>query len=116
VTAIQIETAEAVRNCDEIAAVDGADLLFMGPADSSHNMGIRDQLESPQFLDVRDGECGGAALPNLPYALDTKDPWQWEDIVVGGRMKCEGGCVALPKEPVLGVELDRAALARAHAG
>lgn len=55
----------------------------------------------------------GAAMPNLSYALDTHYPWQWEDIVVGGRMKIEGGCVTLPKGPGLGVELDRAALARA---
>lgn len=56
----------------------------------------------------------GAAMPNLSYALDTHYPWQWEDIVVGGRLKIEGGCVAVPKGPGLGVELDRAALARAH--
>lgn len=56
----------------------------------------------------------GAAMPNLTYALDTHYPWQWEDIIVGGRMKIEGGCVALPQGPGLGVELDRAALARAH--
>ncbi len=56
----------------------------------------------------------GAAMPNLSYALDTHYPWQWEDIIVGGRMRIEGGCVTLPKGPGLGVELDRAALARAH--
>lgn len=55
----------------------------------------------------------GAAMPNLSYALDTHYPWQWEDIIVGGRMKIEGGCVTLPKGAGLGVELDRAALARA---
>jgi glucarate dehydratase len=57
----------------------------------------------------------GAAMPNLTYALDTHYPWQWEDIIVGGRMKIEGGSVAVPKGPGLGVELDRAALAKAHA-
>jgi glucarate dehydratase len=56
----------------------------------------------------------GAAMPNLSYALDTHYPWQWEDIIVGGRMKIEGGCVTLPKGPGLGVELDRAALAKAQ--
>jgi glucarate dehydratase len=56
----------------------------------------------------------GAAMPNLTYALDTHYPWQWEDFIVGGRMKIEGGCVALPKGPGLGVELDRPALAKAH--
>lgn len=55
----------------------------------------------------------GAAMPNLSYALDTHYPWQWEDIIVGGRMKIEGGCVTLPKGAGLGVELDRAALAHA---
>jgi glucarate dehydratase len=57
----------------------------------------------------------GAAMPNLTCALDTHYPWQWEEIIVGGRVKFENGCVVLPKGPGLGVELDRAALARAHA-
>jgi glucarate dehydratase len=57
----------------------------------------------------------GAAMPNLTYALDTHYPWQWEEIIVGGRVKFEQGCVVLPDKPGLGVELDRAALARAHA-
>lgn len=48
-TVVQIETPEAVANIEEIAAVDGADVLFVGPTDLSYNMGIRDQLESPQF-------------------------------------------------------------------
>jgi len=56
----------------------------------------------------------GAAMPNLTYALDTHYPWQWEEIITGGRIKIEGGSVTLPKGPGLGVELDRAALARAH--
>lgn len=56
----------------------------------------------------------GAAMPNLSYALDTHYPWQSEEIIVGGRVKFDHGCVVLPKGPGLGVELDRAALARAH--
>jgi 4-hydroxy-2-oxoheptanedioate aldolase len=51
-TVIQIETTEAVNKIDEIAAVDGADVLFVGPTDLSYNMGIRDQLESAQFTDA----------------------------------------------------------------
>lgn len=52
VTVIQIETTEAINRIDEIAAVDGADVLFVGPTDLSYNMGIRDQLESAQFTDA----------------------------------------------------------------
>ena len=49
---MQIETEEAVANIDAIAAVDGADVLFVGPTDLSYNMGIRDQLESPRFTEA----------------------------------------------------------------
>src|SRR5687767_9099508 len=52
VTVIQIETPEAIRNIEEIAAVDGADVLFVGPTDLSYNMGIRDQLESAQIVET----------------------------------------------------------------
>ena len=56
----------------------------------------------------------GAALPNIPYALDTHYPWQSDEVIVGGRMRFEEGSVEVPSGPGLGVELDRAALARLH--
>lgn len=49
---IQIETPEAVADIDNIAAVDGVDVLFVGPTDLTHNMGIGDQLDHAQFLDA----------------------------------------------------------------
>lgn len=56
----------------------------------------------------------GAALPTMPYALDTHYPWQSDEVIVGGRIKFEGGSVAVPTEPGLGVELDKVALAKLH--
>lgn len=56
----------------------------------------------------------GAALPNLPYALDTHYPWQSDEVIVGGRMKFEEGAVAVPTGPGLGVEIDQEALKRLH--
>lgn len=38
--AIQIETVASLDCCDEIAAIDGVDLLFVGPADLSHALGV----------------------------------------------------------------------------
>lgn len=58
---------------------------------------------------------GGAALPDLPFALDTHYPWQAEDVILGGRLRIRDGCASLPDGPGLGVELDRDALAVAHA-
>ena len=56
----------------------------------------------------------GAALPKMPYALDTHYPWQSDEVILGGRIKFTDGSVAVPDEPGLGVELDKVALARLH--
>lgn len=45
----QIETARGVDNVDEIAAVDGVDMLFVGPYDLSANLG---HLGDPDHSDV----------------------------------------------------------------
>jgi 4-hydroxy-2-oxoheptanedioate aldolase len=39
ITIVQIETKEAVENVDEIAAVPGIDVLFVGPFDLGNNIG-----------------------------------------------------------------------------
>lgn len=44
---IQIETAEAIDNVDEIAAVPGVDVLLVGPTDLSIALGVAGQLDSP---------------------------------------------------------------------
>ncbi|MCD6672026.1 MAG: 4-hydroxy-2-oxoheptanedioate aldolase [Burkholderiaceae bacterium] len=44
---VQAETVEAMRNLPEIAAVDGVDGVFFGPADLSASMGLRGQSGHP---------------------------------------------------------------------
>jgi 2-dehydro-3-deoxyglucarate aldolase/4-hydroxy-2-oxoheptanedioate aldolase len=48
----QIETATGVRHVDEIAAVPGIDVLWIGHYDLSISMGIPGQFDSPQFLEA----------------------------------------------------------------
>lgn len=55
-----------------------------------------------------------AAVPNLTYACDTHYPWQAEEVIVGGKLEFEDGALAVPTGPGLGVELDKAELARMH--
>lgn len=50
--AIQIETAEAVDRVDEIAAVDGVDLLFVGPGDLACTLGVPGQPMHPKCIDA----------------------------------------------------------------
>jgi len=47
---VQIESASAVEQVEEIAAVDGVDVLFVGPQDLSHNLGVPFELQSPVYL------------------------------------------------------------------
>lgn len=46
----QIETAEAVKNVEEIAAVEGVDVLFIGPMDLTTSLGIQEQFDHPEYL------------------------------------------------------------------
>jgi len=48
-TILQIETGEAVEHVEEIAAVDGVDVLFIGPLDLTVNLGFRDRWIIPTF-------------------------------------------------------------------
>jgi 2-keto-3-deoxy-L-rhamnonate aldolase RhmA len=57
---IQVESPSAVEHAAEIAAIDGVDVLFVGPADLSHSMGIPGQFDDPRFLDAL-GRVVGAA-------------------------------------------------------
>ena len=50
---LQIEDYEAMDELDEIAAVKGYDILFFGPADFSHSLGIPGQFNDPRIQDAR---------------------------------------------------------------
>jgi 2-keto-3-deoxy-L-rhamnonate aldolase RhmA len=72
-TILQIETPESVKHVEEIAAVDGADVLFVGPMDLSVGMGIFREFEHPKFVEAlhrtvaaarRHGRVAGILLPS----------------------------------------------------
>ena len=47
---VQVESAEAVENAAEIAAVDGVDAIFIGPSDLAASMGLLGQQQHPDVL------------------------------------------------------------------
>ena len=53
----------------------------------------------------------GAALPNLSFAADAHYHHLLDDVIEGGKMTYEEGCIAVPTGPGLGVTLDRDKLA-----
>ena len=97
-TVVQIETEAAVKNADEIAAVQGVDVLFIGPLDLSVNLGIAQQYEHPMFVEAMDSvaaackrheKAAGILVPNLDY-LPLWIEKGFTFFVVGS----DGGCVA----------------------
>ncbi|MBA2489517.1 MAG: hypothetical protein H0V36_09420 [Chloroflexi bacterium] len=45
----QIESRQAVDSASDIAAIDGVDVLFVGPADLSHALGIPGQIDHADY-------------------------------------------------------------------
>ena len=57
---VQIETTEALHHLDEIAAIDGIDVLFIGPADLTMALGIFGQFDHSLFRDAVKATVGAA--------------------------------------------------------
>lgn len=75
--AIQIETASAVQEVSDIAAVDGVDLLFVGPSDLSQALGVTGDFTHERCIEAIDavaaacrdhGKHWGAVTPTPEYA------------------------------------------------
>ena len=97
-TVVQLETAASVQKASEIAAVEGVDVLFIGPLDLSVSMGMPDHYESPEFLKALDqvaeackahGKAAGILVPKPEY-LESWIAKGFTFLVVGS----DGGCVA----------------------
>ena len=75
--AIQIETLGALQEADAIAAIDGVDLLFVGPADLSLALGVVGQFHHEKLWEGIDavalacrkhGKAWGAVTPDSEFA------------------------------------------------
>jgi 4-hydroxy-2-oxoheptanedioate aldolase len=47
---VQIESVGALREADEIAAIEGVDVLFVGPADLTHSLGVPGRFDDATYL------------------------------------------------------------------
>jgi 4-hydroxy-2-oxoheptanedioate aldolase len=69
---IQVESPSAVEHAAEIAAIDGVDVLFVGPTDLSHSLGIPGGFDERVYLEaiehvVSVAEAAGKAAGILLY-------------------------------------------------
>ena len=81
---VQIESAEAVANVDEIAAVDGVDGLFVGPADLSADMGHVGQPGHPRVQAAIAQAHAAAQAAGKVAGTITFDPAEFHSLAAQG--------------------------------
>jgi 2-keto-3-deoxy-L-rhamnonate aldolase RhmA len=110
----QIETGTAVRNARKIAAVDGVDVLFVGPLDLSISVGLPGRFEDPDYLAIlaqvasaarQAGKAAGILLPT-GHLIERVYDMGFRFVAVGS----DGGMV------MQGMQANRSALAAFQAG
>lgn len=80
ITIAQVETREGLANVEAIAAVDGLDAIFVGPADLSAALGCFGEFENEEFLEAVDRilEAGHTVdKPVATIALEEADVERW---------------------------------------
>ena len=88
---VQIESRAAVEAVDEIAAVDGVDVLFIGPRDLSHDLGVPGDVAAPAFVQAADTVLaaakrhgrGAGLLVNDGVAAATRLNQGWTYLAIG---------------------------------
>jgi 4-hydroxy-2-oxoheptanedioate aldolase len=64
IVALQVETADCIKNIDEIAAVPGVDILFLGQNDLCMSMGLYEKYEFPHMYTSPELNAATQALVN----------------------------------------------------
>ena len=75
----QVESPAAVAMADEVAAIDGVDVLFIGPADLSHSMGIPGEFDNPAFTAALDRVAAAASAHGKGAGILVRDASQVSD-------------------------------------
>jgi len=81
---VQVESREAVENIDAIAAVEGVDAVFVGPADLAADMGHLRDMNHPDVARVIDHALQRIAAAGKPSGIITLGPSDHAGFVAKG--------------------------------
>jgi len=76
---VQIETAAAVEEASAVAAVDGVDALFVGPADLSAALDVHLDYDHERFRSAVRSVTDAAAAEGVPVGVFVTDPDRIDD-------------------------------------
>jgi len=88
---VQIESTAAVDDADAIAALDGVDVLFVGPRDLSHDLGVPGDTTAPAYVQALDsvlaaarrhGKAAGMLVPDGAAAASRLEQG-WTFLAIG---------------------------------
>lgn len=86
---LMIETAESIAKVDEIAAVDGVDVLLIGSNDLAIELGVPGQFESVSFRSALEKVSAACHRHGKVFGLagiyDAPDVQKWALNVLGAR-------------------------------
>lgn len=89
--ALQVEDREALEQIDEIAAVPGFDILFVGPGDLSISLGVPMQMDAPVLQDAISRVAAAAARHGKAWAIPTGTPEIAQRMLDRGARMITGG-------------------------
>ena len=93
---VQAETKTAMENLEAIAAVDGVDGIFIGPADLSASLGHRGNAAHPEVQAViEDGIKRIAAAGKAPGILTSNEEWARRYMDLGATFVAVGTDVGI---------------------
>jgi 4-hydroxy-2-oxoheptanedioate aldolase len=105
---IQIESPGAVKNAAQIAAVEGVDVLFLGPADLSILCGIPGEFDHPLMREAIRAVAAAARAAGKHWGMPSPSTERTQELLeLGARFICQGCDLVLVKQ---GLEQIRAQL------
>jgi 2-dehydro-3-deoxyglucarate aldolase/4-hydroxy-2-oxoheptanedioate aldolase len=102
---VQIETVGALAEVDAIAAIDGVDVLFVGPADLTHSLGVAGRFDDPAYRAALEAVAAACAAHGKAAGILIYDPAVVPDLLdLGFRfigINSDGALVANGAKAVL---------------
>ena len=98
-TVIQLESPESIEHVDAIAAVEGVDVLFLGPGDFSILAGIPGQFDHPSIKEARTAIAAAAKAHGKHWGSVGFSPEHSNELVeLGARFICHQADLLILKQ------------------
>jgi 4-hydroxy-2-oxoheptanedioate aldolase len=75
---VQVESEQVLNCLDDIAAIDGIDVLFVGPSDLSMALGVFGQLDHPRFVEALKTTAAAAKKAGKATGVLMRDPQEFK--------------------------------------